>query len=295
MSREVTEAHYLHERSGLEAVLRPPVEGPCALCWVPRREELLVGTLGGELVRVDPVLGTSPVASGLGRTAALDVDPAGEHFLQVDREGAWRIGKVRSGEILVEVPHAFLTGHVAVFLDDHVAVVGDELDGRFLYLYRGAERRGRVRVPEHVVPVRGEGRKLRLARSTEGGLVVIGVPEERFPKGLAGTAHRLQPGPGHVLGFTESGVCVWTHEGGQPRSMRLPEVTAGDVSADGRYLGLGTRHGAVALARVDRFDKRVRPDLVRAFDDPVTAVAFSRRGRWLATSADTLILWSWED
>jgi len=295
MSREVTEAHYLHERSGLEAVLRPPVEGPCALCWVPRKEELLVATFSGELVRVDPVLGTSPVVQGIGRTMALDVDPSGERFLQIERDGTWRVGSLRGGGILVEERHAFLTGHTGFFLDDHIALVGDEADGRYLHLYRGAERRGRIRVPEHVVPLREQGRKLRLARSTEGGLFVIDVPEGRFPKGLAGTAHRLQPAPGHVLGFTEAGVCVWTHDGGQPRSMRLPEVTAGDVSADGRYLGLGTRHGAVALARVDRFEKRVRPDLVRAFDEPVIAVAFSRRGRWLATAADSLRIWSWED
>jgi hypothetical protein len=77
--------------------------------------------------------------------------------------------------------------------------------------------------------------------------------------------------------------------------MRLPDLTAGDIRSDGGYLGLGTRNGAVALARMDRMDRRVRPDLVRAFNGPVTSVAFSSRGRWLATGAEGLRIWSWED
>ena len=116
-----------------------------------------------------------------------------------------------------------------------------------------------------------------------------------FPKDLESTAHRLRPSGTFVLGFTATGICVWSHEGGVPRSMRLPELTAGDISRDGQYLGLGMRNGAVALARMDRIEKRVRPDLVRAFNSPVTSVAFSERGRWLATGAEALRIWSWED
>ena len=67
------------------------------------------------------------------------------------------------------------------------------------------------------------------------------------------------------------------------------------VSEDGSVLGLGTRHGAVALARVDKLDGRAHPDLVKAFDCPVTTVSFSQRGRWLATGGDRLQLWTWED
>ena len=48
-------------------------------------------------------------------------------------------------------------------------------------------------------------------------------------------------------------------------------------------------------ARMDRIEKRVKPDLVRAFNGPVTSVAFSERGRWLATGAEALRIWSWED
>ncbi len=116
-----------------------------------------------------------------------------------------------------------------------------------------------------------------------------------FPKDLESTAHRLRQAGEFILGFTSTGICVWGQEGGMPRSMRLPDLTAGDISRDGQYLGLGTRNGAVALARMDKLDKRVRPDLVRAFNGPVTSVAFSSKGKWLATGAEGLRIWSWED
>ena len=77
--------------------------------------------------------------------------------------------------------------------------------------------------------------------------------------------------------------------------MRMPDLSAGALSPDGRYLGLGTRTGAVALARADRIDARARPHLIKAFDSPVTTIAFSTRGRWLATGGDGLIIWTWED
>lgn len=138
-----------------------------------------------------------------------------------------------------------------------------------------------------------DGRPL-LCRSTDAGLSVIST-REQFPKDLESTAHRLQPSHQFVIGYTSTGICVWGQEGGQPRSMRLPDLTAGDISHDGQYLGLGTRNGAVALARMDRIEKRVRPDLVRAFKGPVTSVSFSERGKWLATGAEALRIWSWED
>jgi hypothetical protein len=184
------------------------------------------------------------------------------------------------------------------FAEKHVVMVGDEADGRRLVILdlESGERRGTTQLPERVVPTLSEGGRPLLARSTDAGLSVIPIGKgHKFPAGLESTAHRLRPSGPHILGFTTTGICVWGQEGGVPRSMRLPDLTAGDISLDGAYLGLGTRTGAVALARMDRIDKRVRPDLVRAFNGPVTSVAFSSRGRWLATGAEGLRIWSWED
>lgn len=295
MSREVTEAHYLHERSGLELVLRPPVKQPTALAWIPRKEQLVAATREGELVSVDPVLGTRVITDGVGETAVLDLHADGKRFLLVTREGRWRVGNLGDGSVLHEERHQFLGGMTGFFLKDYVILCGDEGSDRYLYIYQGGERKGRARLPERVVPIVAPGDKLVLARSTPAGLVLIPFPKGRFPKDLDSTIHRLRGTHEFVLGFTTTGICVWGQEGGQPRSMRLPDLTAGDISRDGKYIGLGTRNGAVALARMDRIDKRVRPDLVRAFHNAVTSVSFSTRGRWLATGAEGLFIWSWED
>jgi hypothetical protein len=95
VSREVTEAHYLHEKSGLEAVLRPPVKHPTALMWVPKREELIVATRDGELVTVDPVLGTRVIVDNIGETAVLDIHQDRKRFLIMSRQGRYMIGTAR--------------------------------------------------------------------------------------------------------------------------------------------------------------------------------------------------------
>ena len=133
-----------------------------------------------------------------------------------------------------------------------------------------------------------------LARSTPRGLQVIPFGKgSSFPKAET-TGHRLRVSGNRVMGMTKTGVAIWDHEGGQPQSMRMPEVTAAAMSADGSLMGMGTRTGAVALAEMNSPDKRARPDLVKAFEGAVTSAAFSSRGRWLATAAERVQLWSWE-
>jgi len=297
MSREVTEAHYLHERSGLEAVLRPPVKHPTALCWVPRKEELVAATRDGQLVSVDPVLGTRVIVEGIGETAVLDIHKDRKRWVAMSRQGRYRVGTVR-GEILFEGRHDYLGGMNGFFADKHLVMVGDSADGRRLLILDAetGAKKGNAKLPPRVIPTLNDKGRPLLCKSTPAGLEVIPLGgKHRFSRGMESTAHRLKPSGPHILGFTSTGICVWGQEGGVPRSMRLPDLTAGDLSKDGQYLGLGTRNGAVALARMDQIAKRVRPDLVRAFNGPVTSVAFSSRGRWLATGAEGLRIWSWED
>jgi hypothetical protein len=297
MSREVTEAHYLHERSGLEAVLRPPVKNPTALRWVPRKEELVVGTREGQLLSVDPVLGTRTVVENLGEIAALGLHTDRQRWVVVSRDGSFSVGTLR-GEVQFRGKHPFVGGMDVVVAEKHALLVGDEPDARTLLIIAldtGAPT-GRARLPARVSPTLSPDGLPLLCRSTDAGLLVLPLGKgQQFPKDLESTAHRLQPSHQFIVGYTSTGICVWGQEGGQPRSMRLPDLTAGDISHDGQYLGLGTRNGAVALARMDRIEKRVRPDLVRAFKGPVTSVAFSERGKWLATGAEALRIWSWED
>jgi len=201
------------------------------------------------------------------------------------------------GQVVVEGKHDFMGAMQGFFVqDNYVALVGDTGKGRQLLIFTlEGDRKGRVVLPERVVASRNAKGKLVLCRSTPAGLKVIPFPKGRFPKDLPSTVHRLRVSGDWILGFTVTGVATWSHQGGQPKSMRLPDLTSGDISKGGAYLGLGTRNGAVALARLDRIDRRIRPDLVRAFNAPVTSVSFSTRGRWLATGAEGLRIWSWED
>lgn len=291
--REVTEAHYLHERHGLEAVLRPPVGYPTALAWVPAREELLVTTRDGKLHSVDPVLGTRVVAHDLGEAAALDIHPDRTRFLLVARNGTWRVGTL-GGETEHTGRHDFL-GHIdAFFFGPYVILIGDEVGGRYLVIVQDGEVRSRIHLPKTVIAIAEES-ALKLCRSTPAGLEVITLGRGASFRKTETTAHVLQRASRRILGMTPTGIAVWTTAGGSPQSMRMPELTAADLNAAGTLLGLGTRHGAVALARLDRVDKRVHPDLVKAFDSPVTTVSFSQRGRWLATGGDRLQIWTWED
>lgn len=292
--REVTEAHYLHERHGLEAVLRPPVGYPTALCWVPRREELVVATREGVLHVVDPVLGTRDVATNIGEAASVDISADRQLFLAVTRDGTWRVGLLASGETVSQVKHSLL-GHIdGFFFGKYVVVLGDSVNDRFMHIYLDGEPKARVRLPKGVVAI-PDGNKLLLARSTPAGLDVIPFGPKLSLGAVDTTAHVLKRADNHVLGMTPTGIAIWTTAGGAPRSMRMPELTAGDISHDGNTVGLGTRHGAVALSRLDRVDKRAHPDLVKAFDGPVFTAKFSSRGRWFATGGDRLQIWTWED
>ncbi|MBA2320049.1 MAG: hypothetical protein H0V89_02740 [Deltaproteobacteria bacterium] len=274
-------------------MLRPPVKAPTALVWIPGREELLVATREGLLLTVDPVLGTRTLAENLGETAVLSAHEDRSRILVVTRQGRWKVLGAR-GETLNEGRHDFLGSMEGFFADPYLLLFGDEEKGRFLYLIEGDQLKHRVPLPPRVIAALSENGKGLLCRSTEQGLQVVLFGKEKLPKDEP-TLHRLRPAGRFVLGFTGTGIAVWTHAGGMPRSMRLPDITAGDISRDGTWLALGMRNGAVALSRIDRLDKRIHPDLVRAFNGPVTCVAFSSKGRWLATGAEGLRIWSWED
>src|SRR5690606_31364237 len=146
----------------------------------------------------------------------------------------------------------------------------------YLLLFLDGVQKSKVQLPKGVVAMPHEG-ELKLARSNASGLDVITLGKGKF-KRIESTGHVLQRCANHIVGVTPTGIAVWTAEGGVPRSRRMPEVTAADLSRDGTTLGMGTRHGAVALAHMKEVEKRVHPDLVKAFDSPVTTVQFSDRG-----------------
>jgi hypothetical protein len=294
LTREITNAHYLHDRSGLESILRPPVEEPTCLVWRPRSEQLLVGSRRGLLCEVDPIMGTSTVAEGLGWVAALAVHDDNQRYLAMNADGGYTLSAF-SGEVIASGQHGFNRRMSVFFHRDYAVMTGDAPDGRFVIILSGAKVAARIRVPHRAIPMIGPDDKLKLVRSTAAGPVIS--PLTRDPKVVddESTAHHLRAYPGRILGYTVIGLVVWPAGEGAAVSMRLADLGVASLSPDLTRVAMGTRSGVVGMARVDSPEERARPEMVRAFDGAVKALEFAPKGRWLATAGDQLVVWTWED
>ena len=95
--RDVTEAHFLHQRQGLEPVFRPPVPRVTALAWIPGREELVACSEDGSMHIIDPVLGTRVAHRDLGEVNVLSLHPDRKRWLGLTRSGEWMVGRFGGG------------------------------------------------------------------------------------------------------------------------------------------------------------------------------------------------------
>jgi len=291
VTREITSAHYLHDRTGLEAVVRPPVSEPTCLAWRPGSEQVLVGNRAGELFEVDPVMGTTRRAHGLGRLRTLAVHPDNERYLAISADRGFVVGEIGGPEI-ARGEHGLTRRMSAFWLEDYAIVSGDSGAGRAVLILRDGKVVRRIAVPHRAVPRIGPDRKLELVRSTPQGLVISRMPKTPTPVDLESTAHILRCFPTAVIGYTVIGLVVW--KGASAVSLRLADLGVAALSDDGEWVAMGTRSGAVALASLATPESRAHPDIVAAFEGPVHAVEFSNRGRWLATAGDALVLWTWD-
>lgn len=291
VTREITSAHYLHERTGLEAVVRPPVPEPTCLAWRPGMEQLLVGNRGGDLFEVDPVMGTTRRAHGLGAVRTLAIHPDNRRYLAVCADGRFVVGEIGGGEI-ARGDHDLNRRMSAFWLQDYAIVVGDSGAGRAVLILHDGKVVRRIPVPHRAVPRVGADGKLELVRSTPKGLVVRKLPKNPTPVDLESTAHILRCFPDAVIGYTVIGLVVWRADSAV--SLRLADLGVATLSDDAQWVAMGTRSGAVALASLLTPESRSRPDIVAAFEGPVHAVEFSKRGRWLATAGDSLVIWTWD-
>lgn len=294
VTRELTHAHYLHDRGGLEALVRPPVEEPTCLIWRPGSEELLVGNRRGQLFTVDPVMGTSVVAEDLGWTTVVAVHPDDDRYAVLNADGKFSIGV--GGEVSFEGKTGFNRRMSAFFHKDYLIMAGDAADGRFVVVVAGDKVAARIRVPHRAIPTMDAAGKLTLVRSTQAGLETVPLSRNPRVSDIESTAHNLRAYDSAILGFTVIGLVVWDREDPSvTTSLRLTDLGVASLSYDGSRAAMGTRSGAVAIARLASPEERARPDLVRAFDGPVKAAEFSSKGRWLATAGDHLVIWTWED
>ena len=124
-----------------------------------KREELLAATREGEIISVDPVLGTRVVAGDVGELAVLHIHEDRKHLLGVSRDGKWFVQTLR-GELQIEGRHEFMGRMQGFLTGNYVVMAGDLGTSRQLLIYdREGNRKGRVSLPEKVaVTVSPKGR-----------------------------------------------------------------------------------------------------------------------------------------
>ncbi|MCB9777247.1 MAG: hypothetical protein H6742_01620 [Alphaproteobacteria bacterium] len=286
--------HYRHDRSGLQAVVSPPVDDVCAVAWHPRREELVVAGRAGTLALFDPVMGTRTLADDLPEAGAVAVDGTGERVAILGRGGPLELRTLPGADRIARVEVGLVSSLWVAWWRNGVVVTGKGLDGaRILVLDEQGRRRAAGALPDGVVAgVDADGRIV-LGRVTSGGPEIHPLGKGRFDR-RAPTSHRLRfTGQGRLLGVAEGGVTVWEPDGSS-LTVRSFGITSAALSRDEQTVAIGTRDGGVGLAGLQAGSvDRAHPDKTGGHELAVRSVGFSRRGRWLASVGDRLWLWSW--
>lgn len=282
------DAHYLHERKALEPLLAVPGDAPRCASWAPDREMLLLADARGLVQAVEPSFGSRRLFDG--PADPVHVSSHGNRIAVLSATGRVEV-REGSGEPVL-VLETGLTGEAGLrFWRGGLAVVGEGPTGRMVRVYEGAtETRSVPVLPGTALGVSEEGELLQ-ARSVPREMRVgpLGSP---LPVG-APTGHLLRfSHAGRVLGVAEGGATLW-HEG-RPLSARLLDAVAAALCSDGRTLALGTAGGVVALVDIlAPASSRAHPPRVAAHAQALRAMAFSSRGRWLATIAENCRLWAY--
>lgn len=282
------DAHFLHERRGLEALVKPPVGRPVALAWTGKGD-LLAASADGTIDRVHPALGTSRVLSDLGPLAGLGVD--GDRFVVVERTGRWSAHDAR-GQRLVEGQHPFEGSVQVAFRGDRVVLTGLTKGEKQALFFENGRKVLRVQLPARGVAFVTE-RGLGLAQSTPTGLEVVWLEEGGRFQGREATGHQLVAHGDRIVGLHGGGVRVWRLDTPVGVDVPVPGTTSAALTHEGGVLAVGTSEGAIALVDLGDPAAIAQPTLLEATDTPVRALAFSRKGRFLASGADQLVLWTW--
>ncbi|NOY26497.1 MAG: hypothetical protein GXP62_11545 [Oligoflexia bacterium] len=286
--------HYLHHHTGLEAVVSPPLDLVTAVAWHPQREELLAGTRDGCLVSVDPLMGTREIACDLPEAGALSISPDGTQVALLGRAAPLEIRGLPDGDLQVQVDMQFVGDLWVGWWRGGVAVAGQGLDRRQVVVldHAGRRRASGELPPGVVVGVDAKGH-LMLGRVSSRGARILPLGRGRFDT-MPPTSHRLRFGPGgRLIGVAEGGVTIWD-QGSGPVTVKTYGVSAAALTPSGQALAIGTRDGGVALVAVGGGAlERARPGQTGGHDQAVRVLAFSQRGRWLASVGERIWLWSW--
>lgn len=288
MPRDHDDAHYLHGRHGLSVLVRPPVEAASHLAW-DGAGNLLVATQRGTLLRVHPAMGTSFVLEGCAQPTGLGVD--GDRFVLVERDGTWGTYTI-DGQKLISGDHPF-AGYVTVqFREKKVLLTGRTQAEKQVLFYDSGRKVLRIQIPPKAVGFISSGH-FGLAQSIPVGMEVIYLRDGGRFQGRETTNHVLYAFRDHIVGVHPEGARVWSLVEGESRDVYLPGTVCAALDWDGRMLALGTAEGQVALADLDDEASCATPVVVDAADVPIRALSFSRKGKYLASSADDLVIWTW--
>ena len=282
--------HYLHAARALEALVSPPVEQPRAMCWLPGGDVLLVAAKDGTVHHVEPAFGTRVLLRATPDAAHLAV--ARGQLAVLSREGVLQVWSLEENTLLWEHATELIAQLQLQWWKGGVAVAGEDGRERRVLVYDDAgERRARARVPSRTALGADAAGNLLLARNTETGLTIRpfgeALPVERP------TVHQLRfAGADSLLGVAVGGVSVW-NGGAEAVNIKLFDVVNAALSLDGALVAMGTRVGGVAVAGTRLGGQRVNPTRVEGHDGPVLSLAFSPRGRWLASAAGRCWVWSY--
>lgn len=291
--RNEGDAHFLHQRPALEALVSPGVEQPRALCWVPGDDALALVARSGAVTLFEPAFGTRAMGDAVEEPARMHI--AGDRVAVLSSTGILDVRTWPELSPVYRLPTGNLSQLNVVCWGGGVAVVGDDAKGirRVMALDGEGKLVGRVKVPPRVALGVLQNGFIHLARSTTEGLFVTPVGRP-VPAGEA-TAHTLRFGEsGAVVGIASGGVTLWRSPEEAPVTVKCFDASAAAVSPDGEHLAIGTRVGRVAYATArPGAALRGNPARVEGHNSAVTTVEFSRRGRFLATCADRCWVWSY--
>jgi len=275
------------------------LERPRAISWVARTERLLVATEAGELIEVDPVFGSRTLPFTVSDTAELCISPDKKLALVVERGRRVVVLNLRDGAVIGEVALQLLSDISAMWFklksgEQAVVVAGDQLNARRVAVMSvDLKRRKIARVPSRTAVGTDVNGRLVCARITADGLHVI--PFGQPLPGGEPSKHRVRFAEGGtILGIAEGGVTIWRGPGESPRTIMVYDVSAAAIDPKGEQVAIGTRSGEVAFSSIQEGSvQRARPGKVGGHSSAIRAMAFSRRGRWLATASDELRIWTW--
>lgn len=286
------DAHYLHEERRLDPLLVPPIDDPRLVIGIPRSEALLVAARSGDLFEVDPVFGTRKVGKICADPIAMALIPG--RLATLDRSGHLQVWKYTSLELIWEQQVATVVRTRLFWWGEQLTVQGDELSGerRLLVYDATGQIKSRIRLPPHACGALS-AEQLSIVRSTEAGIQIRPVGA-LFPAANP-TSHILSCGEdGTVFGLALGGVTVWPGGKPSPITFKFYDVVNACVSADGHWLGMGTRAGLISVVAVHSPSSvRINPPRIQGHNGLPIGMAFSVRGRWFMTIADRCRLWSY--